>query len=60
MEWYEVIAIVLGIAVAFILRKPKLSEEEQEKDELIDDISKWFDDNPKRNIHVTPKRGSKQ
>jgi hypothetical protein len=57
LEWYEIIAIFLGILLALILRKPKISDEEKEKDELIEDIGKWFNDNPKINIHVSPKRG---
>lgn len=61
-EYYEIIAIVVGGLVSWFLRKPEVCEDEQEKLNLIKDISAWFDRNPKRNIwdHVTSKKGGEK
>jgi hypothetical protein len=63
LEYYEIIAICLGglVAIVFwLLRKYKISEEEKEKKELIENIASWFERNPNRNIHVTPKEEMKK
>lgn len=56
LESYEIIAVIIGIGLAFWLRKPKLSVEEIEKEKLKNEIDRWFIENPKRRIHVTEKR----
>lgn len=58
IEYYEIVAVVIGGLVSYFLRKPKVSEEESEKMELIGDISNWFEQNPNRNIHVSPRKGA--
>ncbi|MCK8065730.1 hypothetical protein [Vibrio sp. 1CM7H] len=57
IEIYEIIVILLGALVSWRLRNPKVSDEELEQQGIVKDIDDWFSQNPKRNIHVTPKRG---
>jgi F0F1-type ATP synthase membrane subunit a len=52
--------ICLVAIVFWLLRKYKISEEEKEKKELIENIASWFERNPNRNIHVTPKEEMKK
>jgi hypothetical protein len=56
-ELYEIIVIVVGALTAWVLRKPKITEDETEQLNLVKDVDDWFSQNPNRNIHVTPKRG---
>jgi hypothetical protein len=56
-ELYELIVVVVGTFITWMLRKPKITEDETEQLNLVKDVDDWFSRNPKRNIHVTPKRG---
>jgi cytochrome c biogenesis protein CcdA len=57
VEAYEIIVIILGGIIMFVLRKPNVSPDEVEQTELEQEIGSWFAQNPNRNIHVSPKRG---
>jgi hypothetical protein len=57
LELHEIIVVVIGALTAWLLRKPKISEDETEQLDLVKDVGDWFSQNPNRNIHVTPKRG---
>jgi hypothetical protein len=56
-ELYEFIVIFVGAFTAWLLREPKITEDEIEQLNLVKDVDDWFSRNPTRNIHVTPKRG---
>lgn len=56
-ELYELIVIFVGALTSWLLREPKITEDETEQLNLVKDVDDWFSRNPNRNIHVTPKRG---
>lgn len=58
LEWHEIIAVILGVWLSYILRTPVVTDEEKEKLELIREISDWFEANPNRAIHVSQKEGT--
>ncbi|MCG3734479.1 hypothetical protein [Vibrio cincinnatiensis] len=57
IEIYEIATVLLGAIASWNLRTPTLSDDELEQQEIVKDIDDWFSQNPKRNIHVSPKRG---
>jgi hypothetical protein len=57
IELYEVVAVAIGAFMAWLLRKPKISEDEAEQLDFVKEVDDWFSQNPKRAVHVTPKKG---
>ncbi|EIE1271966.1 MULTISPECIES: hypothetical protein [Vibrio] len=57
IEIYEIATVLLGAIASWNLRTPTLSDDELEQQEIVKYIDDWFSQNPKRNIHVSPKRG---